>query len=123
MAPLVACTDAVAPNQAGISVNVKVAGSFPLDGFQIEVDGHANKLTAADKGLLVGGLSSGTHTVSLAGMPSGCVANGDTKLVVQTSGANQTEVEFRVSCFTTGAIAVVTLTGSDEPVSFGPIPL
>lgn len=118
---ILGCKDSVSPPQsAAISVTVHVAGLYPFDGFQIQVDGRAMTLLKSEASLVVRGLSLGSHTVSVVGLPSTCHSDGANPATVQTSSADLSAVEFHVSCFTTdGAIALaVTLTGYSRQLWF-----
>lgn len=114
---MLGCKDAVAPDPAAaISVSVEVAGVYPSDWFQIEVDGRSMTLPASEKTLVVRPLSAGTHTVTLVGLPPNCFTDGPNSARVETSNADLSAVEFRVSCVaTTGVIAVaVSVSGYDR---------
>lgn len=112
--------ETVAPLEpARISVTVIVAGTYPSDPFQVEVDGQVMTVPLVGRSLLIKGLAEGTHTVSLVHLPSDCQSSGATTAKVETSAALVSPVEFRVSCYSTGAVAVsLTISGADETPSF-----
>lgn len=103
---------------AAISISVKVAGTYPYDGVQLEVDGRPMTLLIREPNVVVRGLSPGTHTVALVGLAANCRSDGANPVTVETSSAKLSDVEFRVSCFaSTGAIAIaVSVSGSDRPL-------
>lgn len=118
-----ACKDAVAPtNSAAISVSVKLAGVYPLAGFAITVDDRPMTLLKSEPSLVVRGLASGKHTVALVGLAQNCTSDAANPVIVQTSSADLSPVEFRVSCVaTTGLIAVaVSVSGYARPLWFQP---
>jgi TolB protein len=117
--PMLACKEAVSPDlPAAISITVKVAGTYPYDGVQLEVDGRPMTLLLREPSVVVRGLSPGTHTVALVGLAADCQNDGANPVTVETSSANLSGVEFRVSCFaSTGAIAIaVSVSGSSRPL-------
>jgi hypothetical protein len=115
------CKDVVSPSHsAAISVTVKLAGVYPFDGFAIRVDDRPITIQKSEPSLVVSGISPGTHTVSLVGLPATCATAGPNPITVETSSADVLNVEFEVNCLTTsGAIAVsVSVTGYSRPLWF-----
>src|SRR4029078_13658256 len=105
---ILGCQDSVSPTQsAAISVTVKLAGVYPLDGFAITVDDRPMTLLKTEASLVVRGLASGKHTVALVALAPNCTSDAANPVTVETSSADVSAVEFRVRCIaTTGSIAV-----------------
>jgi TolB protein len=115
------CKDATSPNQsAAISVSVKLAGVYPFYGFAFRVDDRPVTLPTTEPSLIVRGLSAGTHTVALVGLPETCVITGVNPVTVETSPADLSTVQFDVNCLASaGAISVaVSVTGYAKQLWF-----
>jgi dipeptidyl aminopeptidase/acylaminoacyl peptidase len=107
------CNDAVGPKPSSLSISVNVAGDFPSDRFQIEVDGRAMTLAASEGALVLKGLPQGPHTVALLGLPQNCVVDGVNPRTVETV-ADLFTVVFELSCVPGGTLAFVS-TRDGEP--------
>ena len=106
---ILGCRDSLVSSEqsAAISVSVKVAGVFPSKSFRIQVDGRTMTLPINEGSLVVRGLADGTHTVAIVELPANCQSDGANPVTLETSAANLSRLEFRVSCVaTTGAIAI-----------------
>jgi WD40 repeat protein len=101
------CRDGVSPEPSSLSVSVNVAGEFPSDRFQIEVDGKPVTLLVSDRSVLLKGLSHGAHTVSLVGLPQNCVIDGENPRTVETV-ADLFTVVFSLNCLPGGTLAFVS---------------
>jgi len=117
---LLACKDAVAPNEStGIIVTVKLAGVYPFDAFGIRIDDRPMSLSKSEPGLVITGLNAGSHTVALSQLPANCQNDGPTQLTVQTTSANLSAADFRVTCIAVnGSIAIAaTISDYDKPLA------
>ena len=117
---MIGCKDAVAPNEStGIIVTVKLAGVYPLDAFGLRIDDRPMSLFKTEPGLVVTGLTAGTHTVSLLQLPSNCQTEGATQLTVKTTSANLSAADFRVTCLAVNATIglAITVSGYEKPLS------
>jgi Tol biopolymer transport system component len=108
----VAFAVACSPTTGSIRVTTQTSGSpVDPDGYTVSVDGGSGQAIGVAGSVTLVNLSSGNHSVQLAGLASNCTTSSNPRTVAVSAGAT-VETMFGVTCTpTTGTIQVTTATG------------
>lgn len=111
------CKDHIGPPPTGtalVTVTTTGPGADTTSHYSLSVDGGKALLIPANVALNIAGMSLGTHSVTLAGMPSNCTVSQNTQTVTIREGA-VAAVPFAVSCaIPTGYLKITAVTtGAD----------
>jgi hypothetical protein len=109
----------VAPT-GSLTVTTSTGGSNPPSGYSFAVDGGSAQAIGVNGSVTVPGLSAGSHTVTLSGVPSNCTVSGGSSQTVTVPAGGTVTAAFSVSCVaTTGSLTVTTSTsGSTLPTGY-----
>jgi len=99
----------------GLRITSTTTGPSPdPDGFTITIDGTAGETLATNGEITVVGLTSGAHTVGIAGVSGNCQVGGDNPRSVPVTPGSTGEAAFSIVCQTppptTGTIRITTAT-------------
>jgi hypothetical protein len=107
----IACTDAV----GSIRVTSTTTGSsLDSDGYTVTVDGVERGPLQLNSEVTYEGLTPGTHTVTLGGLASNCVVDGDNPRGVLVVPGSPVVAAFAVTCAAMGAGLALTTQPSAE---------
>jgi hypothetical protein len=95
-----ACGDVptFSPTAARIYVTSMTFGDPIEDGYTLSLDGAAGRTLGLNGVVLFSELDSGPHTLTLAGMSTGCAVRGVNPRTVQTMAGQTTQSQFLVTC-------------------------
>src|SRR5712692_4651960 len=112
----IACDDGLTPDLGQIEVTVTTTGAdLDPDGYSLAIDGAAGLVIPVNTTKTVTRLSSGSHSVLLAGLAANCTVSGDNPRLVDTGHGLTAQVAFAVSCVAiTGSVAVMVATTGVE---------
>jgi len=117
-----ACGDAptaTAPDTGGIRALVEVTGGEPSDStFTLTVDSSTKTFAFAAGSPLIGGLSAGSHTLTLKVPAQNCTVTGSDRMSITVRAGATADVTFDVDCKTTGIEITTHTTGFDSPSSY-----
>ena len=103
-----------------LTVTAATSGSNPPSGYTFSIDGGTSQNIGANANITVSGLSAGSHTVQLSGVPSNCAVSGSNPQTVTVPGGGSTTASFTITCSAlTGSLTVTTTTsGSNQPSGY-----
>ena len=112
---VVGCNNDVSGPQTGAArITIATSGAdLDPDGYGVIVDSGAGLAVGINGTVIVSGLSSGTHTVTLGGIATNCASSGANPRSVNVVAGDTAQLAFAVSCTaitTTGALQVTTVT-------------
>lgn len=117
----VGCKDSTGPStgSARVMVTTSGPGAATSSHYTVSVDGGPGRLVASNSSMTIDGLSVGSHSVALAGMPSNCTVDQNPRTVTINASATAT-VSFAVGCVTpTGYLRInAVTTGVDDPAGY-----
>src|SRR5207253_8693172 len=98
-----------------VTVSTTTSGPDQPSGYTVRVRGGSSQTIGASESGTFTGLATGSHTVTLAGVPSNCsVSGGPSQTVTVTAGGTAT-AGFTISCTAlTGNLTVTTATTAAE---------
>jgi Tol biopolymer transport system component len=106
------------PTAGAVQVSAATSGAdLDPDGYSVIVDSGAGLPVGVNGVVVVSGLSSGTHIVTLAGIATNCTTSGANPRSVNVVAADTAQLAFGVSCTaitTTGALQVTTVTTGES---------
>jgi hypothetical protein len=101
----------VAPT-GSLTVTTSTTGSNPPTGYTFAVDGGTGQAIGLTTSVTVPGLSAGSHTVTLSGVPSNCTVSGGNPQTVTVPAGGTATAAFSVSC--APVPPVVTMPATDH---------
>ena len=103
------------PVEGTLEVLASTSGSDPdLDGYTLSVDDGAPRPLPSNGADTVASLSTGTHTVTLAGVAPNCSIGGGNPRNVEIAAAAMTSLRFDIACNPSSAIFVSVATTGEE---------
>jgi len=103
-------SDQTGPNEGTLEVLASTTGSAPdTDGYTVMVDNRASQSLASNGADTVASLSTGTHTVTLAGVAQNCLLDGENPRNVEIAAASMTSLQFHIACEQPPAISVISV--------------
>jgi hypothetical protein len=98
------------PTAGNIYVTSMTFGDPIEDGYSLSLDGAAGRQLGPNGGVLFSELEAGPHTLTLAGMSTGCAVNGVNPRTVETMAGKTTQSQFLVTCSVPGTARIVVQT-------------
>jgi tricorn protease-like protein len=112
--------DPTGPTEGTLEVIASTTGSdLDPDGYTLTVDNSAPQSLPSNGADTVASLSTGTHTVTLAGMAPNCLLGGQNPRNVEIAAASMTSLQFHIACEQPPAISVSAATTGEELDSDG----
>ena len=108
-----ACGDVTTfnPSAARIYVSSMTFGDpIEVDGYSLSLDGAAGRKLGPNGVVLFSELDTGPHTLTLAGMSTGCAVRGLNPRTVQAAAGQTAQSQFLVSCSVPGTARLVVQT-------------
>lgn len=111
------------PTTGTLNVTTNTTANPPASGYTVSVTGAASQPIGASATLSFPGLSPGSHTVTLGGVPSNCTVSESNPQTATITAGQPTSATFTITCTppppTTGDIAVTTTTsGPSQPSGY-----
>ena len=102
-------------NEGTLEVLASTSGSDPdPDGYTLTVDNGVPQSLPSNGADTVASLSTGTHTVTLAGVAPNCLLDGENARDVEIAAASMTSLQFHIACEQPPAISVSAATTGEE---------
>ncbi|MFL5459423.1 MAG: hypothetical protein ACJ8AY_01965 [Gemmatimonadales bacterium] len=102
-------------NEGTLEVLASTTGSDPdPDGYTLTVDNGAPQSLPSNGADTVASLSTGTHTVTLAGLAPNCLLDGENPRNVEIAASGMTSLQFHIACQQPPAISVSAATTGEE---------
>ena len=102
-------------NEGTLEVLASTTGSEPdPDGYTLTVDNGGPQSLRPNGADTVASLSTGTHTVTLAGVAPNCLLDGENPRNVEIAAASMTSLQFHIACEQPPAISVSAATTGEE---------
>ena len=118
--PLVGCGGGpgggpTGPTEGALEVLASTTGSdLDPDGYTLTVDNGAAQPLPSNGADTVASLSTGTHTVTLAGVAPNCLIGGGNPRDVEITAATLTSLQFDIACSPSSAIFVSAATTGED---------
>jgi len=110
-----------APGTGTLQITTSTTGAEPdVDGYTVQVDAEAAQAIGTAASIQRTDVSTGDHTVQLAGIAPNCTVSGDNPRTVSVTSGQTMTVSFAVTCgATTGGLQVTATTTGDSPDADG----
>jgi len=103
-----------------VTVTTTTSGPDQPSGYTVGVTGAASQSIGASSSVTFSGLATGSHTVTLGGVPGNCSVSGGTSQTVTVTAGGTATAAFSISCTAlTGSLTVTTATsGPNQPSGY-----
>ena len=103
-----------------LTVSTSTSGPDQPNGYTVSVTGGGSQTIGASGSVTFPGLATGSHTVTLSGVPSTCSVTGGTSQTVTVTAGGTATAAFTITCTAlTGSVTVSTTTsGPNQPSGY-----